>query len=166
MTLRIFRDSVTPQLIPLDGTDGVLAYANGHYTWPQSQITRFAQAGKQIARIDVIGNAPRQASILDVERFDATPQTARTWVPERNAFRGDAVIYCSRANLDELFAALAGESYWLLVADWTGAPHELGMPLPPGVKMLGTQYANTPAYDVSAIYADGWHPVTAAAAKR
>lgn len=165
MTLRTFRDSVSPQLIPLEGTNGVLVYVNGAFASPASQVQRFAVAGKQIARIDVIGNEPTKASILDVERFDATPGMARSWIPQRNAFRGDAVIYCGRSNLDELFAAVTGESYWLLVADWTGVPHQVKMPLPAGVKYLGTQYANTAAYDVSAIYADEWHPVKKTAAK-
>lgn len=160
MTIRIFRDSVSPQKISVAGMDGVLAYANGDFAWPASQIRRFAVAGKQIAHIDVDGTAPNKAAILDVERFDATPETARTWIPQRNAFRDDAAIYCSRFNLDQLFSMLTGLSYWLIVADWTGTPHVVDMPLPPGVRYLGTQYSSVLPYDVTAIYADDWHKVT------
>lgn len=160
--MRIFRDSTTPRLIPVSGTDGVLVYANGDYIWPEEQVARFTAAGKQVAHIDVIGNGWRLAKILDVERYDATIGTARTWIPQRNEFRGDATIYTGHDNLDELFSACHGLAYWLIVADWTGSPHELSMPLPAGVKMAGTQYATVPGnFDTSAIYADQWHPVPA-----
>ena len=158
MTMRIFRDSVTPARIPLHGTDGVLAYVNGGFAWSPAETGRFTEAGKQVARIDVDGTAWRLASILDVEKFDATPETAAEWIRERNDFRPDtATVYVSRAGLDALFRACHGLDYWLLVADWTGAPHRLRMPLPPGVRMAGTQYASVPGYDVSAVYASGWH---------
>lgn len=160
MTVRIFRDSVNPGLIPLDTTDGVMPYINGDYAWSFDTQGRFITARKQLVRIDVIGNAPHQASILDVERGDATPQTARLWIPQRNEFRSDATVYIQRSNLDELFAETAGLDYWLIVADWTGIPHELEMVLPGGVRMAGTQFATLKnQFDVTAIYADGWHPV-------
>lgn len=160
MTIRIFRDSVNPGLIQLDGTDGVLPYINGDYAWSLDEQQRFVIARKQLVRIDVIGNAPYKASILDVERGDATPQIAQNWIQQRNAFRSDATVYCDHANLDELFSATTGLHYWLLVADWTAVPHELDIPLPRGIRMAGTQFATVPnQFDVSAIYADGWHPV-------
>lgn len=158
MIPRIFRDSVTPGQIPIDGTDGVMVYINGDYQWSFMQVDRFIRTKKQIVRIDVIGNAPMKAAILDVERYDATPQMAKTWIGQRNAFRGDATIYCSRSNLDELFSVCMGEIYWVLIADWTGAPHECDIPMPPGVRQIGTQYASTPAWDVSSVYAAEWHP--------
>jgi hypothetical protein len=158
MAPRIFRDAVTPKFIPLN-TDGVFAYVNGDYTWSFIDLDRFVRAKKQVARIDVIGNAWMKAAVLDVERYDATPQKAKDWIPQRNKFRGDATIYCGRANLDELFAACMGEMYWLLIADWTGAPHECDIPMPPGVRQIGTQYVSTPDWDASSIYADEWHPV-------
>jgi hypothetical protein len=159
MTFRIFRDSTTPDRIPLS-CDGVLAYANGDYAWDAPAVDEFLKAGKQVIRIDVNGSVPHRASILDVERYDATPQTARGWIPERNAYRQDATVYCGRDGLEELFSILVPEPYWLIVADWTGSPHQLGIPLPKGVRMAGTQYASLPSlFDTSAIYADGWHPV-------
>ncbi|HEX4661882.1 MAG TPA: hypothetical protein VH307_31185 [Streptosporangiaceae bacterium] len=155
---RIFKDSIKPRLITPDGIDGVLAYVNGDFAWPDADIARFVNARKQVMRIDVIGNAPRKASILDVERYDATPQTAKTWVPERNAFRSDATLYSDRANLDELFATVT-DPYWLWVADWTGSPHWLDIPFPKNVKLAGVQYASNWAWDTSCFDADGWHPV-------
>lgn len=160
MTMRIFHDSAQPNKIPLGIGDGVLAYINGDYAWPAGAQVDFIGARKQLVRIDVIGNVPLRASILDVERGDATPQAAKTWIPQRNAYRSDATVYIERANLDELFAVTGNEPYWLIVADWTGSPHELDIPLPRGVRIAGTQFASVPnQFDVSAIYADGWHPV-------
>lgn len=158
MTTRIFRDSILPKAIPTDHTDGVLAYVNGLFAWSNAEVGRFIGAGKQVIRIDVIGNAPKKASILDVERFDATPQIARTWIQQRNSYRRDATIYCSRDNLSDLFQEVGDEPFWLLAADWTGAPHRLTVPLPPNAHLAGVQYSSTPMYDVSSIIADGWHP--------
>jgi hypothetical protein len=159
MNMRLFRDSTNPGAISASTTDGVLAYANGDYAWDLAEVERFIVAGKQVVHIDVNGTAPHRASVLDVERYDATPQTARDWIRQRNIYRRDATVYCGKDNLAELFAATAGLDYWLLVADWTGSPHNLAMPLPDLVMMAGTQFVSLPSlFDSSAIYADGWHP--------
>jgi hypothetical protein len=160
MTLRIFRDSVLPARISVTGTNGVMPYVNGDYAWPLAEQDRFTEAGIQLAHIDVNGTAWRQAKILDVERYDATVETAPDWIEQRDRFRGDATIYIAKSNIDSLFKACAGCSYWVIVADWTGSPHEIEMPWPDGVKFAGTQYATVPnQFDVTAIYADDWQPV-------
>jgi hypothetical protein len=156
---RIFRDSVTPSAIPLEGISGVLGYANGRYRWMPRDIGRFIQAGLQRAMIDVSGTVWQAAAILDVERYDATPETARTWIPQRNTFRGDATVYCGKDSCEALFAAtshLPGP-YWLIVADWTGKPHIPVLTLPPNVRLAGCQYLNTAEYDESVITDDRWH---------
>lgn len=157
MTTRIFCDSTKPGLVPVKGTDGILPYVNGDYAWSNEQIAPFVTAGKQVVRIDVLGNAPRKASILDVERYDATVQNAKTWVPERNAFRMDATVYCARNTLEELFATVL-DPFWLILADPTGVPHTVDIPLPTHVHMAGTQFSWLTNYDVTCITADGWHP--------
>lgn len=159
MTIRIFRDSINPGSIPLGNGDGVMAYANGKYAWPPAAAQQFIRWGKQVVHIDVDGSAPHAASILDVERYDATPAIAADWIQQRNMYRQDATIYIERAALDALFAVTDGLPYWLIVADWTGSPHEITMPLPKGVRMAGTQFASLGIFDSTAIYADGWHPV-------
>lgn len=158
--MRIFRDSVNPARITPSHVDGVMPYVNGTYAWPEDEIQRFVLAGKQIVRIDIAGDAPHLASILDVERGDATPETAGAWIEQRNAYREDATVYISETNLLALFKATAGLSFWVLAADWTGSPHQLdNIALPRGVRMAGTQYASVPTlYDCSAIYDEGWHP--------
>lgn len=153
---RIFRDAVTPHLIPMIGLDGVFAYANGHYAWPEAEAERFRKAGKQVAHIDVNGTGWRLARILDVERFDATPEDAAEWIPLRNKFRQDATIYHSRAGLPDLFAVTRGLKYSLIVADWTGRPHRVTDEMPEGVTNVGTQYVNTRNWDATVIYDDAW----------
>src|SRR5487761_26960 len=157
--MRIFKDSATPRAIGVAGTDGVLAYVNGAYAWPMDQIIRFGLAGKEVLRIDVIGNASHEATILDVERGDATPETAKQWVKERNDYRHDATLYCQRSNLDELFSRVTEDPFWLIVADWTGSPHIVEMPLPKNVHMAGTQFVSVAnCWDATCIAAQGWHP--------
>lgn len=156
---RNFKDSVTPARISINGTDGVIAYCNGDYAWTAAEEERFTAAGKQVLHYDVIGNAWLKASILDVERYDATPDTAREWIQERNAYRHDATIYISKDNVSELFAKCGGLTYWLLLADWTGVPHMPRIPVPGGVRIAGSQYATIKGeFDASSVYADDWHP--------
>lgn len=160
LPIRIFRDSITPAEIPLGGLDGVFLYANGRYAATNAQAERFTAAGIQVAHIDVTGTDWEQAAVLDVEQFDATPAMAPGWIRQRNAFRGDAVIYCDLNSCADLFAATSqlAEDYWLWVADWTGVPHLPAMTVPGNVKLLGVQYKSTETYDESAITAAEWHP--------
>lgn len=157
--MRIFRDSVTPSAIPLGGIQGVMGYANGHFRWTDQETRRFTAAGLQVVHIDVNGAAPGLAAIVDVERFDVSPAQAPDWIRERNAFRGDAAVYCGLDNCPALFAATSQVfgHYWLIVADWDNSPEAPAIRLPANVKLLGKQYKNTPDYDETAIYADNWH---------
>jgi hypothetical protein len=156
--VRIFADSVEPSSIPTGGIDGVLAYQNGKYAWPAAQLQRFIAARKQLFRFDVIGNAWHEASILDVERYDATPEIANKWIRTRDSYRGDATIYIDRSNLSSLLDACRGLRYWVIIADWTGQPHTLNLGLPIGVRLAGVQYLHTTGYDLTAIEDDRWHP--------
>jgi len=155
--LQTFRDTVSPARMPITATySGVLAYANGRYAWPQAQIDRFVKAGKHLYRIDVLGNLPHGASILDVERGDATPQTASKWVPQRNAFEGDAAVYTAKSNVPAVLEACKGERFWLIVADWTGQPHVPALQLPQHVRLAAVQYANGQLWDTTAVYSADW----------
>jgi hypothetical protein len=155
--LAIFRDTTNPENMTIDSSySGVLAYANGRYAWPTSQINRYVEFGKHLYRIDVTGAIPHGASILDVERYDATPQTAEAWVPERNAFEGDAACYVDRSNVPELVECLGDNKCWLIVADWTGKPHLPTLKLPSNIVIAGCQYATNVNYDTTAIYSADW----------
>ena len=157
--MRIFRDSVNPSAIPLGGINGVIGYANGRFRWSAEETHRFAAAGLQTAMVDVDGTAWAAACILDVERGDAGPAQAPGWIRNRNAFRGDATIYCDLSTLPAVLAATSrlSESWWLWIAHYTGHPHIPHMTLPANVKVMGCQYASFEAYDESCIVADAWH---------
>jgi hypothetical protein len=158
VVIQTFRDTTEPENLPIDSSyQGVFAYANGKFAWPQAQVNRFADAGKHLYRIDVLGNDPHGASILDVERGDATPATAKIWVPERNAIEDDAMVYVSLDNVSSVLDACRGDKLWLFVADFTGQPHVPNLPpLPSGVKLAAVQYATNALYDSSAIFSSDW----------
>lgn len=152
-----FRDTVSPQLIGTSTCDGVLAYANGAWSWPAAEVHRFIEAGKRVHLIDVNASAPGYADILDVERFDATVDQAPGWVERRVAKHSTAAIYIERSNVRGLVAELAMRPCYLIVADWTGKPHiPAGLDLPPWIVLAATQYANHPNWDDVAVYSREW----------
>jgi hypothetical protein len=155
-----FRDTVSPQNLVIDSTyQGVLAYVNGAYAWPTAQVSRFDAAGKYVRRVDVNGSAPHLASVLDVERYDATPAMAAGWVRERNQYSGvqDATVYISKDNLCELVDAIGHDTpVWVIIADWTGVPHVADVGEIPRFAQAAVQYKSTPAYDEIAVYSSAW----------
>lgn len=151
-----FRDTTQPQLIGTSGIDGVLAYANGKYRWPTPEISRFVEAGKRVHLIDVDGNGWQIADILDVERFDATVDQVPEWVEKRWAFHSTAAVYCSRSTVPAVISVLDGRPCYLIVADWTNAPHLPAMELAPRVVIAAVQYASYTNYDEVAVYSRGW----------
>jgi hypothetical protein len=156
--LKTFRDAVNPQNMTIDDTyDGVFAYATGRYMWSGEQVRRFVTAGKHLYRYDTVGASPHWASLLDVERYDATPETAAIWVPQRNNMMGDAGVYCNRSTVPAVVDAIGDrETCWLIVADWTGTPHMPALDLPDNFRVAGVQYQNTPGWDLTAIYSADW----------
>jgi hypothetical protein len=150
-----FRDSVEPQTIGTSTVDGVIAYANGRYAWDASDIARFIEAGRKVHKYDVNGLGVQIADVLDVERFDATPEMIPGWVDERWATHSTAAVYCSRVNVPEVIEELAGRPCYLVVADWTGVPHLPVLDLPPRVEIAAVQYASH-IYDDLAVYSRGW----------
>lgn len=156
--LQIFRDAIHPEAMAIDGTyQGVIAYANGLYAWPSSQVARYVTGGKHMYRYDVTGAIPHLASVLDVERYDATPDRAAQWVPERNRLHGDAACYTSLDSVPALLEAIGGENCWLIVASWSGSPDIVPeLKLPANVKLAAVQYDNTPGWDLLGVWSPGW----------
>jgi hypothetical protein len=155
----IFRDTVSPQAMAIDDSyQGVIAYANGRYAWPAAEVSRFLHAGKRLHKYDVNGSGVQIADVLDVERYDATPQQARGWVEERWATHSTAACYLSLDVVPELVRCLGPVPCYLIVAHWTGKPHIPELALPPHIVHAGTQYANLPhlGYDLLAIYSRPW----------
>ena len=146
--MRIMYDAVTPSRIPKDA-QMVAGYVNGHYKWTDADWSMFPHAAH--VHIDVLGDSPHAAGVLDVERGAATVAETPGWIRARRAYGHQAVIYCSRSLSGEIVRACKGLTYKLWIADWTCKPHQV-----PG--SIATQYQNTPGYDLSAVYDDRWHP--------
>ncbi len=166
---RTMRDAVNPSAIPLAGCDIAAGYVNGAQSqWPAAGWTRFEADGIPTARIDVIGDAPGAAGVLDIENGDATPDTAPQWIRERKALTGGGrcVLYVNRSNITAAANAcqaaglLPGRdfSWWIAtldgqtktVADMTG--------------VVAVQWISHGSYDESVVYDATWHPTGTPAA--
>lgn len=163
MTHLIVLDAAEPAgLAVSDSFGAVLPYRDGTYRWPAEQVRRFRDAGKKIIPITVDGHDPHNAQVADCERGDLTPGGAAKWARERNQLHGDATVYISLDNVDELVGKLGSEPAWLWVAWWTGHLNIPVLKLPPHIRLAAMQYASLPAYDESAIIDPHWplHPFT------
>jgi hypothetical protein len=135
-------DSVLPGAIPPHSM--VATYATGPYAASPSQV-----AGRQVMWIDVYGT-DYEASALDVEPTDATPDQAASWAYHRLSLHPDAIahIYTSISEWPQVQAACAALParmqshirWW--IADPTGVPH-----IVPGSD--ATQWFWGSSYDIS-----------------
>lgn len=93
-----FYDSAEPRNVP----SGVHAavYINGRFAWPESQVKRMAR----VFRITIEGGAQwaKHARCIDIERGDATPESAMSFLEERTKHYGDATAYCDRSTRPEV----------------------------------------------------------------
>jgi hypothetical protein len=160
---RIMRDSTTAGDIPVHGTDLVAGYVNGKFKWSADGFARFN--GIPQIRIDASGTHPEDADVLDVERHDATVETAVIWAKARKAaFPGGypPIIYCNRSTLTPLFNAMNAAGLqivrdfrtWIATLDGTKAVHDM-------TGVTAVQYAGEHLtgghYDESVVYDDLWH---------
>jgi hypothetical protein len=151
-----FRDSAVPTMIGTSTCGGVIAYANGDYAWPESEVNRFIEAGRKVHKYDVNATGWLIADVLDVERGDATIPDAPGWVDKRWASHSTAAIYIERSNVPALVTELARRPSYLIVADWTGEPHMPELELPANIVVAGVQYAENLYWDELAIYSQAW----------
>lgn len=75
-------DSGTPISSLPHKLDRVALYFNGHVGNLNGNVPE-GREWERVYWIDVLGAAPLQCSILDIETGDASPQTIRQWVPAR-----------------------------------------------------------------------------------
>jgi hypothetical protein len=159
-------------------TDGWLmaGYHNGAVSaWPAIGFDELTQRGIQVARIDVLGTAWKDAAILDVEKADVmNPATITNWVRQRAQFRGDPIVYCNQSNLAMAAnaAAAAGVRCGIWLAKITGIPPldaaMVGVHLPTNLYLAAVQFEQEPSgapYDISVWFADDWHTELAAAGR-
>lgn len=157
MTEATMYDAVTWEGIPQDA-GYVAIYRNGRYAadWDAVQ-KRFPKA--QLVGIDVDGT-DTDAGVLDVERYDATPQDVPNWVARRLEAHPNGVlcrVYCNKYTWPQVRGYVSNLApaqrvavrYW--VADWTDEPH-----LPQGADAC--QYESTAKWDRSVIDVERFFP--------
>lgn len=100
--------------------------------------------------IDVLGNAPRAAFWLDVEKGDATPDMVPAWLDARHA-AGDGWggVYCNRSSLGDV-AKAAGNRPWSLWLATLDGSLPLGLGLPSQVNLLAVQAFPAAAVGINA----------------
>lgn len=162
---RLMRDSVTPSDIPVAGTQLVMGYGTGTYTWPATGWARFP--GVPHVRVDTRGTAPSTCDVLDVETGDVSAVAAPAWVKARRAATGAAayppVIYTTRSQLTALFNAMqaAGlhivDDFRLIIATLDGTERVADMTGVTAVQHRGT-ISTGGHWDESLVYDDGWYP--------
>jgi hypothetical protein len=135
-------DSVVPSAIPSNGM--MATYATGPYAASAAQV-----AGRSVMWIDVYGT-DYNASALDVEPSDATPQMAASWAYHRLSQYPNSIahIYTNISEWPSVQAACAALPAWMQarihwwIADPTGVPH-----IVPGSQ--ATQWYWGQNYDIS-----------------
>ena len=140
-------DSVTPLAIP-KGFAAAALYFNGLYA---ADRNTWEHRWPHVWWIDVLGDAAKNCSILDIETGDATPETVKIWVPDRLLAvpNAPARLYCNLSTwyyVKQAVATLNAEHrkwvrYW--IANPTGSEH-----IVPGSQ--ATQWAWRSTYDISA----------------
>jgi hypothetical protein len=90
-------------------------YFNGHYAHIPYKV------GQGAVWIDVLNNAPKSCSWLDVETGDATPADVPGWLDARN-MPGDQGIYCSIDSVAAVNSYAAKRPFNLWVSTLDGNP--------------------------------------------
>lgn len=125
------------------------------------------KAARMVLGIDNSSNgAHPDCHIADIEPGAMwPPSVAPGWVSEcRQPF---PTTYCDLDNTPALFGAMHGvlRVWYLWVAAWTqsGLPAVPSVPgLPASCRLIGAQYRNASAYDLSIVTADYWYPYVGA----
>lgn len=151
---RTFYDSVTAGRIPKDAV-GVMGYDDGLYKWSVSDWALFPHAVHVHIAVFASTNS---GQVLDVERYDASPDQAPGWVTMRRHAGVDPTVYMNMSTWPAVRAAFAAQKvaephYWV-------AQYDNVQQIPAGA--IGKQYYNNDAlgYDMSVI-ADFWPGVDA-----
>lgn len=139
-------------------------YRNGLYAVNPADAAAWFGPKVGLLWIDVDGSQPGSCQILDVEKWDATPDQAPGWIKRRRAVVHTSLptIYCDRSTLTENGGVIdscqeaglvAGRDYqlWISTLDGTSV-------FGPGI--VASQYHGGPSapFDLSTVYDDRWHP--------
>lgn len=144
---RIMYDSVNAKAIPSQAVM-VAGYIDGRYANIAEMRARFPHS----TLVEIAVRATTDAGqVLDVERGDATPSQAVSWVQVRRRAGADPTVYTSLSEWNAVRSAFRNNHvpephYW--IADWDGDASLLA-------GTVAKQYHNTPNWDVSVV-ADYW----------
>ena len=128
--LQLMYDSVSPAMIPQDAAN-VAGYGSGRYRWALDEWRRFGKSSKfcimtNASAMDYAGVA-FDCFVLDVERYDATPEQAPDWVVAQRKIgrNGRIMVYCGESNWQQVQDCFAKANvphpyYW--VAWYNNAP--------------------------------------------
>lgn len=141
--MRTMYDSVTPDTISANATM-VAGYVDGHYANLTAMRARFPHA--LIVGIAVSAHTD-DGEVLDVERYDASPDEAPGWATRRRQAGVDPSVYCNSSTWPAVRAAfhaanVAEPHYW--IAQWDGSPT-----IPAGA--VAKQHSNPGPFDVSSV---------------
>lgn len=146
---RIFYDSVTASRIPR-GVQGVMGYDDGLYKWSDKDWGLFPSSVHVHIAVFASTNS---GTVLDVERYDASPEEAPGWVKMRRAAGVDPTVYMNTSTWPQVRAAFRNQGvpephYWV-------AQYDNVKIVPDGA--IGKQYYNNDAlgFDMSVV-ADYW----------
>lgn len=155
MSIRLAYDALNPAGIPADA-----GLVFGYDSWLASDWDRFTNATK-VRIAQHAGQTGKQYSILDVERFDANISQAPGWINKQQEIGAIYnTIYVQESRLADLRAACRGLHYYIIVAWWRSNGRPIHIPGTIGIQFAGN--VDNGAYDLSAVYDDGWHPAVAA----
>lgn len=146
--MRLMYDAITPSNIPKTATM-VASYVNGKWPNFNEAVKLFPHA----KHVSITVNNMGTADVLDIERYDATPQQAPAWVQRMRSLNRIPTVYMSQAawpSVKDAFQSqnVAPPNYW--VANYNPS---YPLDIPDGA--IGLQYKTTQLYDVS-IVADYW----------
>lgn len=153
---RTMYDSVTAPELPR-GAEMVAGYVDGRYAWSAADWELFPDSEK--VRVAVRASTD-SGDVIDCETGDATPAEAAAWVRMRRAAGlHRPTVYCDLSEVPAVRHAagslVLGRDWDLWVASWDGSASG------PYPGAAAKQYRSTAAYDVSAVYDDGWPHRTA-----
>jgi hypothetical protein len=166
-------DSTRLESIPLS-VQIAAVYRNGLYAARPADVAgRFPASRYVVVWIDVNGSAPESCQILDVERYDASPEQAPGWIRRRRALVHTSLptVYCDRSTLTavQLHCGAAGlksgtdYQLWISTLDGTttldGTPSGRPLLSIPGVVAIQLHGGPSAPWDQSTVYNDRWHPL-------
>lgn len=142
---RTFYDSVTASRIPRDAV-GVMGYDDGLYKWSAADWGLFPNAVHVHIAVFASTNS---GQVLDVERYDASPDQAPGWVTMRRNAGVDPSVYMNMSTWPAVRSAfqaqdIAEPHYWV-------AQYDNVQQIPSGA--VAKQYYNNNAlgYDMSVV---------------